>query len=279
MEIRRDISAYLLHCTRGREEDNLEAFEVLKMILHDGFFKATFAPYTTYSTAETRRAVRGPKRAVCFTEQPLGFFWKSVETSRSFKERYTAFAVAIRKDELFNYGGRPVIYAGEETLRELPLGLQYLWVHYNPTAIWDPSREHEVDFTHEREWRACPNAVLNRNLGLSQQDAEIAEIAVPLQLPTKDSQWIHLGPRPEESPRFAILVDSERHRLELEEWIRSTVGRISERGPYWGKYSNALKKAPILSFETINDYGLDLARLARLEDFINDDFTPKTVSL
>lgn len=294
MEIRRDLSVYLLHCTRRKEEDNLEAFDVLKMILFDGFLKATFAPYTVYrpnsGTRETRPAVRGLNRAVCFTEQPLRFFFETVRVDKSYpKERYTEFAIAVKKDLLFYYGGRPVIYTDKDALGRklspeecencnypsdawvykggLPLDLQYLWVHYDPTAIW--RRKNPVDFTHEREWRACPKIRYNRRLGLSNQDAEIA---VPLQLPTESELRI-LGPSPlPKGPRFAILVDTEQSRRELINWIDGTTDKISQKGSYWERYASVLPKAHILSFEKINDAQDELTRL---EEFINDDFTPK----
>jgi len=295
MKTRRDLSFYLLHCTRRKEEDNLEAFDVLKKILCDGFLKATFARYTVYSTGERRLAVRGPKPAVCFTEQPLKYFFETVRINKRYqKQRYTEFAIAVKKDLLFYYGGRPVIYTEDDVLlgrqlsREecencdypsdawvykgglLPPDLQYLWVRYNPTALWD--REHPVDFTHEREWRVCPCKTYNERLGLSNQDTEIAKNAVPLQLPTQSELTI-LGPKPfPKGPRFAILVDTEESRRELINWRYGKTDEISQKGPYWERYASVLPQAPILSFEKINDAQDELTRL---EEFINDDFTLK----
>jgi hypothetical protein len=296
MKIRPDLSFYLLHCTRRKEEDNLGAFDVLKMILFDGFLKATFAPYTVCRpTPETRPAVRGPYRAVCFTEQPLKCFFETVRIDKRYrKERYTEFAIAVKKDLLFYYGGRPVIYTDNDALGRklspeecensnypsdawvykgglLPPDLQYLWVHYNPTALWG-DRKDPVDFTHEREWRACPNKSYNRRLGLYNEDNKYAEIAVPLQLPTQSELTI-LGPKPfPKGPRFAILVDTEQSKRELINWRDGTTDEISQKGPYWERYASMLPQAPILSFEEINDAPDEATRL---EDFINDDFTRK----
>lgn len=287
------MSDFVLHCTRGGlcEEGERRiyrsAFDVLRLILQDGFLRAGFAIGQSPLAREPKPKVRGPYPAVCFTEQPLRFFIQSIKADR----RYTEFAVAVRKDQLFNYGGRPVLYTDEEVLGRklppkeheprnyppeawvyeggLPLDLQYLWVYYDPTAMWFGDRDYPIDFTHEREWRTRPNAELNLRLGLSGQDAEIA---VPLQLPTK-SDLFKFGPvSPPEGPCFAILVDTDQSRRELIGWIAGTVGQISERRGYWENYAKALQEAPILSFERINDAKDELTRL---EDFINDDFTEK----
>jgi hypothetical protein len=282
MKTRRDLSFYLLHCTRRKEKGNLEAFEVLKRILCDGFLIATDAPYLDYKTNKPKPTIEGPKRAVCFTEQPLKYFLATVETDRHYstKERYTEFAIAVRKGDLFRYGGRPVIYADKDVLDELPDDLKYLFVNYNPNARFDPSRGHRpIDFTHEREWRVCPNPRVNSHLGLFGQN----ETAVPLQLPTRERGSGFTTDHPK-GPRFAILVDAEDRRQELESWIRRKAPQISQTGSqylgnyanglprYWENYAKVLQEAPILSFERINDAQDELTRL---EDFINDDFTLK----
>lgn len=282
MQIRRDISIYLLHCTRGREEDNVEAFQVLKEILFDGFLKATRAPYKTHE-GEDRYIVKGPNPVVCFTEQPLKYFFETVKIDKKYrKERYTEFAIAVRKGDLFQYGGRPVIYADTDVLEKLPDDLKYLFVSYNPNAILDYTRNYQpIDFTHEREWRVCPNPEDNKALRLFGQEQN----AVPLQLPTfQEGSWLMIS-QPKD-PRFAVLVDSEDRRRELKSWIRRNAPQISQRGSaywgnrakfwptYWDNYAEVLKKAPILSFEKINDASAR-DELTRLEDFVNDDFTLK----
>jgi len=109
--VRSDMSDYVLHCTRERSESinpryrRASAYSVLKAILKEGFFRAGFAERVTRSW-NLNPTVRGPFPAVCFTEQPLQFFIKSISANR----RYTSFAIAVRKDNLFYYGGPPVIY-------------------------------------------------------------------------------------------------------------------------------------------------------------------------
>jgi len=272
------MSAYLLHCTRRNAKDNLEAFEVLKRILYDGFLIATDAPYLDYKTNKSKPTIEGPNNAVCFTEQPLKYFLATVETDRHYstKERYTEFAIAVRKGDLFRYGGRPVIYTDKGVLEKLPDDLKYLFVNYDPNAILDQSRNYQpIDFTHEREWRVCPNRRVNHSLGLFGQQ----KTAVPLQLPARERGSGFTTSHPK-GPRFAILVDSEDRRRELKSWIRRKAPQISQKGSpylgnyalprYWENYADVLPEAPILSFEEINDAQYDLTRL---EDFINDDFT------
>ena len=117
-DIRKDMSEFVLHCTRDRiciEDEtciSCNAFDVLKLILQDGFFGAGFAIGRSPLAQELKPKVRGPYPAVCFTEQPLRFYTQSIKANR----RYTEFTVAVRKDELFNYGGRLVIYNLEEVL-------------------------------------------------------------------------------------------------------------------------------------------------------------------
>lgn len=280
-QIREDMSEFVLHCTRPRRKSwvppiEYTAFDVLKQILTDGFLRATFAFYDSKSAREHRPAIRGPYKAVCYTEQPLRFFLQSIRASNQsiIMERYTEFAIAVRKDDLFKYGGRPVLYSNDGILGTqlppkeviawgyppeawvyeggLPLDLQYLWVGYDPTALW--RRNYPVDWTHEREWRACPNVAINRSIGLSNDE----EIGVPLQLPTRNTDT----PR---KPRFVILVDTEARKAELSEWIAAAVGEISIRGLYWRRYAGALEEAPILIFETVEASDKSLGRL---EDFI-----------
>ena len=261
-QIRTDISDYVVHCTRGKGPvANLRAmedaeFDSLKLILRDGFFKASFAKKPVMRDGYWRPTVRGPYPVVCFTEQPLQFLAKSVLAGRN---RYTKFAIAVRKDELFYYGGRPVIYSDQSTLDLLPNELKYLWVHYNPTVIW--KRSYPIDFTHEREWRARPNVVQNEAVGLGYQPQSILGEAVPIHL-------LDRGERLAQDPHFVILVATEEYRAQLAKWIHENVREIGKKGIYWKNYAVALAsaaKTQILSFEKIQE---SKQSLGRVEDFL-----------
>jgi hypothetical protein len=221
-----------------------------------GFLKAGFAERWGMRE-KPRPTVMGPYPVVCFTEQPLQFLAESTKADRN---RYTKFGIAVRKDELFYYGGRPVIYSDQPTLEQLPDELKYLWVHYDPTALW--KRSYPIDFTHEREWRARPNREQNMLVGLhghAHPDLDMDKV-VPIHLPN------HLGLTQE--PHLVILVAKEEYRAKLAEWICGNVEEIRKKGNYWQKYAAALASAAetrILSFEEAQK---STQSLGRIEDFL-----------
>lgn len=265
-EIRTDMSDYVLHCTRGTSVKQ-DAFAVLKKILQDGYFQASDAKKLIGPFRRLKSTIEGPYNAVCFTEQPLQFFIQSIKANH----RYTEFAIAVKKDELFSYGGRPIIYSDEATLTQLPDELKYLWAHYDPTALWQKERDnYPIDFTHEREWRARPNKPKNKKLGL------YSDFSFPPEFPLlpylEDRVPIFLPNRKDTldftSPHFIILVDSKERKAELAEWIKDNCGKISAKGGYWQKYAIALGivgTTQILSFEEVEE-----TRLGRIEDFLNE---------
>jgi len=262
------MSDYVLHCTRANsvtkngKPANRNAFSVLKLILKDGFLRATFAERVTLIKGNTNQNVKGPYPAACFTEQPLQFFIQSISAN----QRYTEFAVAVRKDDLFYYGGRPVIYSDSSTLDLLPDELKYLWVNYDPTAIWDDLRcGYPIDWTHEREWRVRADVSKNRSLGLP---SRLLDRIVPIQLPYPSS-----SPYSVQEPRFVILVDTVESKDKLANWIVRNVPQIYEKGPYWQGYASALLQAQerILSFEEVRTSRQPFGR-------IEDLFQTKVVS-
>jgi hypothetical protein len=286
-EARSDISEFVLHCTRDHDHPvdgqkiHLSPPDALKHLLQDGFLEATYAWYE--GSAGHRPTVRGPHPAVCFTDQPVRFFAQSIEVSKGMlRDRYTEFGVAVRKADLYRYGGRPVIYGDERILgvrltaeelrkRRLPENLlvytgglpdkhQYLWAHYDPTR-WDSQLgPRPIDFTHEREWRALPRPDINEQIGLTER----ANMVVPLLL--SGPHHTHLA-----EPVFVILVDTEDQKRELAQWIEEQSERISARGGYWWVYGRALrstaKDGRILSFERIESES-SVPRLCRIEDFL-----------
>ena len=268
-EIRTDMSDYVLHCTRG-ETNFVEPFDVLKQILRDGFFNATHAERKTGPYNIPRKTIKGPYPAVCFTEQPLQFFSQSVSTNNY---RYTEFAIAVKKDELFSYGGRPVIYSDKTTFKQLqlPEEYQYLWANYDPTVLWE--REYPIDFTHEREWRTRANLSINAGIGLYTDldkqgwndtvravlEPKIQRKRVPIQLPSHNSFT--------SDAHFVVLVDTKEHKEELAKWITDNVLEIRTKGGYWQIYATSLSivsETRILCFEEIPQE----TQLGKIEDYI-----------
>jgi len=253
-ELRPDVTDYVLHSTRneGWERNRDSAFDRLKNILCWGFIRATFGEKVHTVSRTSVKTVVGKYPAVSFTEQPLSCFIKSIEADH----RYTEFAIAVRKDELFAYGGRPVIYGTRDDLKELnlPEDRKYLWATYNPLE--------NIDWTHEREWRVRPNEPENKRIGLySDLPAQWVEThnfpllhRVPIFLPYLSFPSI---------TKFMILVDTEQRKSELTKWIGDNQGKISEKGDYWRSYATALNSVQILSFEKVKQNAM-----GRIEDFL-----------
>jgi hypothetical protein len=257
--IRPDISQYVMHCTKQTwnqaEKRMVSAAEVLTQILGDGYLRAGFSRQRSPRAQVAKPRVRGPRPAVCFTEQPLEFFLQTLSVG-TVVARYSPFALAFRKDDLFDYGGRPVIYADEPALGRrtrmpngdddpwiyedgLPREMQYLWVGYEPTDLWYGS--YPNDWTHEREWRVRPDVLKNTSMGIAAE----ADVAVPVLLPTR-------RPGANGFSRVILLVDKRETVQIVRGWIAGHVDEISKRGrPYWRAYAAALWEADVLDFESL----------------------------
>ena len=175
------MTSYVIHLVRSRLEHGariedykfIQSFEVLKEILKDGYFKAGFSSIRSPIKQKTIITVKGPDPAVCFTEQPLSFILISNQVDSS---RYPLYGIAVKKEHLYEYGGRPVIYGDENLIgrkvkegkpsfqpgKEIYEGgflhpdIHYLWVGYDPT-LYRGRWGYTVDWTHEREWRCKPS--------------------------------------------------------------------------------------------------------------------------
>lgn len=129
---RADISNYLVHWTKGQSDE--DAFQnLLKIVIVDGYLKGG----TGYIT--------GKHQCICFTETPFEFFHDE-------DIKYKPFGIEFSKEEIYDYGGRPVIYQNASELELLPREMEWRHVSYNPIQGID-----WVDFTWEREWRLKGN--------------------------------------------------------------------------------------------------------------------------
>ena len=130
---RPDIAPDVVHFTKG--ESVAAAFLILKKILGERRLQGGLG------------FIRSPSRCVCFTEAPLTHLCEVFRWSSPDGLRYKPFGIVVSKRWLFERGGRPVIYQTEAEYDELPEGLGYRHVRYEPAS--DPV----IDFTWEREWR------------------------------------------------------------------------------------------------------------------------------
>ncbi|HTQ40289.1 MAG TPA: hypothetical protein VMJ32_14785 [Pirellulales bacterium] len=167
---RMDLTDFLIHLTRDGGEPYLDAKDRLKKILRQGFIRPSFAPLANrFSAGKTRPTIKGPRPAVCLTDQPIWALVK-MEQLRLWNKRYSGYGLAYYKPYLHCHGARPVIYGDENILGSLapaghreyrkdreiyingiPSHLQYLWARYLPA--WPNDDNPPIDFTWEREWR------------------------------------------------------------------------------------------------------------------------------
>lgn len=137
------------------------AFQVLLKILHDGFL------HSGWFRRNGSPTIYGPRSAVCFTEMPLHAFLMYADDRGKKTGFVSRYAIALKKKELFNAGGRPAIYGlssphvesgGYETgvyqgrclsVAKTGLGLQEQY-RYVATSL---DTDRTIDWTHEREWR------------------------------------------------------------------------------------------------------------------------------
>lgn len=179
---RPDLTNYVTHWTRGGFDQgsttHVPPLEILKRILSCGFLLATFAPRRNQA-GTVNNTIKGPHPAVCFSEQPLSSL---IITIKNLPDRATPYGVTIHKWNLFQYGGRPVMYGDERQLDQLPDNEKYLGVRFSP--IPNPAFGFPIDWTHEREWRARV-VTYHYSIGMSPTEG------VPLLLPDVffDSQY------------------------------------------------------------------------------------------
>lgn len=232
-QARTDLTDYLIHWTRQSNLDgaNKPPFEVLKSIVECGYLRPSFAPRTSaFGSGVSRRTVHGPNPVVSFTEQPLSAFLQSCD---ALPDRYQPYAIAVRKDRLFEYGGRPVIYGDEHLLQSLPDHQKFLWVSFDPMP--EPSLGgYPLDWTHEREWRSTVNDHEVTGLGAYLTDG------VPLQLP------------PTTSNRYLpwIIVSSKNEAAELRRWITCLPEYVGSNA-LQQEYRSNLQFIPIIPLDEV----------------------------
>ena len=111
-----------------------DPFEVLKNILKKG----VLIPSRSYR----KKSATINEPVVCVTDMPLSEF----VIYANGRDKVARYAVAFRKEEFVQQGGRPVIY-GNFYSDPLPPSVKYLTVN---TGFTDSGF---IDWTHEREWR------------------------------------------------------------------------------------------------------------------------------
>ena len=132
MSSRQDISDKLIHFTKG--ENFEEAFQRLMSIVKEKRILGTSG------------MIKGGYNCVCFSEAPLMSLPGGLVNPDAYSH-YSPFGILVEKSWVFEQGGRPVIYQSDQEFYDLPEGLRWRHVRYEPNS------ETPVDFTWEREWR------------------------------------------------------------------------------------------------------------------------------
>jgi hypothetical protein len=145
---RSDLSQYLIHLTRAKNDKSLKALDVLFRILMD---KKLIG-----STTETGFIVGDNNPAVCFQDAPLFSVGQNIwyennkrKNNPREKERYNAYGLIFTKKFIYKNGGRPVIYDKTEEAKEYIHKSQW-WRIVNLDLS---NSDNIIDWTHEREWR------------------------------------------------------------------------------------------------------------------------------
>jgi len=131
---RPDLSTFLVHLTRGTDDE--AAFQKLKSII-----KSKQLNQSAYKV--------GNEHVVCFTETPVGCL-KTAGGLKNYTDfsNYSCFGIMVNKKDVYESGGRPVLYLEQQYLEELPTEIK--WRH----QIFEPSfTTVKYDWTWEREWR------------------------------------------------------------------------------------------------------------------------------
>ena len=139
--IRSDLSDWLIHCTQPT--DVLSAFDVLRKILQEA------------SLIGSNQYIKAQCKCVCFSESPLTKI-KSLITycdTHQCSLRYAPYGIAVKKEWLFEQGGRPVIYQTDNEFSITSDEHKYRHMRYDPAK--------NFDFSWEREWRVnCDQLLL-----------------------------------------------------------------------------------------------------------------------
>jgi hypothetical protein len=148
-----DISTAIVHFTKEADIDGRRwsAVEILVKILKEKTLKGGTG------------FVVGPHRAVCFQDSPMLGLAQNVQFERECLEkggrlRYRGTGPAFNKRYAFKLGARPVLYERTEVAKKLlPEAEHWRIVNLNLS-----DKEHIIDWTHEREWRAPDDISFNR---------------------------------------------------------------------------------------------------------------------
>ncbi len=130
LKSREDISDYVFHFTK-----KADAKDILTQILADGAIKD----------------ISG-NGYICFSESPITMLPAMFKIFEQYHDpMYAPYGVGVKKELLYQLGGRPVIYDDLSGIQKLPDDMKWRGVVYKPN---------EYDYSWLREWRIKTSQVL-----------------------------------------------------------------------------------------------------------------------
>lgn len=130
LKSREDISDYVFHFTK-----KANAKDILTQILADGAIKDNSG-----------------NGYICFSESPITMLPAMFKIFEQYHDpMYAPYGVGVKKELLYQLGGRPVIYDDLSGIQKLPDDMKWRGVVYKPN---------EYDYSWLREWRIKTSQVL-----------------------------------------------------------------------------------------------------------------------
>ncbi len=135
----------LIHFTKGKVDNSNyeEAYQTFKKII------------STLKIKGSKKFIFGKEIAICFTEAPAICLTRDGKLDTKYFSRYTPFGFQFSKKNIFNLGGRPVIYSTFEECKSEEKNIKTNWRYVS----YDPNKGQKNDFTWEREWRVNSNEI------------------------------------------------------------------------------------------------------------------------
>jgi hypothetical protein len=144
---RPDLSPFLIHLTKNtKTDDDFSAFDNLVNILKTG---------EIWASDKKKGFIKGTNGASCFMDVPFMSlkYILNKDTANPEHPKYEPFGIVITKDNAYSKGARPVLYLSNKEIKEIGVSDEELW----RVVRFEGVETKEINWTHEREWRAKGN--------------------------------------------------------------------------------------------------------------------------
>jgi len=144
---RPDLSPFLIHLTKNtKANDEYSAFDNLVNILKTG---------EIWASDRRKGFIKGTNGAACFMDVPfisLKYILNEENTNPG-HPKYQPFGIVVTKQTAYSNGLRPVLYLSNKEIGEIGVCDKELW----RVVRFEGIETKEINWTHEREWRAKGN--------------------------------------------------------------------------------------------------------------------------